>query len=154
MMSDFNPEEFQQYINEMMENVAVQAHVDQQSKALDRMRDNGTWWACLCMLSQERGNMVATALATKHLKEFLHREDHDDLVILAAYLLHNTINLVANQFEGGDIAAAVAGIVGDDFFNFEKFVATSGASCPDCGHEDGWGPHVCKTVTDDEPFEG
>ena len=154
-MDDFDPEAFRKYIDEMMENVAVQAHVDQQAAALDRMRDNGTWWASLSMLSQERGNTVATALATRHLKEILRNEDHDDLVILAAYLLHNTVNLVANHFEGGDIAAAVAGIVGpEDFFNFEKFIATSGASCPDCGADDGWKEHVCKPVADDEPFEG
>jgi hypothetical protein len=153
-MDEFNVEELRQHIDSMLENVGVQAHVDQQAAALDRIRDNGTWWAALSMLGQERGNTVATALATRHLKEVLAQEDPEMLVILSAYLLHNTINLVANHYESGSIAAAVLGMVGpEDFTNFEKFVATSGTSCPDCGADNGWAEHVCKPVTKDDKIE-
>lgn len=152
----FDPEQFQKYIDEINENVAVQAHVDQQSTALDRMRDNGTWWACLCMLGQERGNEVATAIATQHLKQWLADQPQEMLVILAAYLLHNTISLVAKHYEDGDNVAAIAHIVGPrDFLNLEKFVATSGQSCPDCGYDNGWEEHNCPPEeADDEPFQG
>ena len=156
MNSGFDADKVEEQLDEMLDNVAVQAHIDQQSAALDRLRDNGTWWAGLAMLGMERNDKVSTAIATQHLKQFLFDQPHDLLVILASYLLHNTINLVANHYEGGDIPAAISGIVGpDDFANFEKFVATSGASCPDCGHDDGWGEHDCRReVSEDESLEG
>src|SRR5688572_14698934 len=154
-MSDFDAEKVREHLDKMMEDVGIQADVDQQAAALDDLRDTGTWWAALSMLSNERGNTVAAAVATQHLKEFLHRQEHERLVLLGAYLLHNTINLVALHHEDGDIPAVIAGIVGpEDFFNFEKFVATSGASCPDCGHDDGWADHDCRPVTGYEPLEG
>ena len=147
---EYDAAEVEKQITEMMDNVGVQAFIDQQAAMLDQLRDNGTWWAALAMLGTERNNPVAAAMATQHLKQYLHNQEHEQLVILASYLLHNTINLVANQFEDGDITAAVIGIVSeDDFANFEKFVETSGKSCPNCGFDDGWVEHVCPVAPDD-----
>lgn len=147
---DFDAAEVKQHLDDLMDNVGVQAQVDQHATALDRLRDNGTWWAALAMLGMERNNVVATAIATQNLKRYLHDQDHEQLTILAAYLLHNTINLVANQYEDGDITAAIEGIVSEeDFVNFEKFVETSGKSCANCGFDDGWTEHVCPVAPDD-----
>lgn len=146
----FDAAHVQKQLDEFTEDVGVQAHMDQQAAALDQVRDNGTWWAALSMLATVHDNTVATALATQHLKQYLVKQEHEQLVILGAYLLHNTINLVANQFHDGDIEAAVKSIVSDDDYeHFKRFVMTSGASCPECGFEDGWSDHVCPVAPDD-----
>lgn len=155
-MGTFDPAEMQKMIDNLMADPGVLADVDQRQAALDNRRDTGTWWACLALLATQRGNDVAHAVALQNLKQYLAQADHEDLLILTSYLLHNTVHLVANQYENGDIPAAIAGIVGGDaMFIFEKFVATSGASCPDCGHDEGWVKHECRSPeVGDESLEG
>lgn len=155
-MSDFDPDEVKQHLDTMMEDISLRAQVDQQQAELDHMRDQGTWWAALAMLAGERGNDVANAVAVQNLKHFLRQHDEDAVLILAAYLLHNTISLVAAHHNDGDVVAAIADIVGPEgLFNFEKFAATSGASCPECGLNDGWVEHNCNDYkADSEPVEG
>lgn len=153
-MVHYDPEELRQKIEEKVADVGVQAAIDQQQAQLDRNRDEGTWWAALMTLCQQRGQLAATAVAGHNLKLFLATRDPDDLVTLAAYLLHNTIHLISKYEEEYDLPLTVSKIVGTEHIMiFEKFAATQGVSCPECGNDDGWDGHPCIGDDEDEPVE-
>lgn len=152
-MAEYDPEELEAHIREQTEIVGVQAEIDQRQAQLDRNRDEGTWWAALMTLCQERGALAATAVAGHNLKMFLLTREDDDLATLCAYLLHNTIHLIAKYEEEGDLPRTVSQIIGPhNMLPFEKFAATGGLSCPQCGTDDGWSGHLCGPGDDDEPL--
>lgn len=154
-MADYDPDELEAHIREQTENIGVQAEIDQRQAQLDRNRDEGTWWAALMTLSQERGSLAATAVAGHNLKQFLLRLEDEDLAVLTAYLLHNTIHLISKYEDEMDIPRTVSNIIGPmNMLPFEKFAATGGLSCPECGADDAWENHQCRARGDNEPFEG
>lgn len=153
-MASYDPEELENHIREQVENIGVQAEIDQRQAQLDRNRDEGTWWAALMTLSKERDSLAATAVAGHNLKMYLASLEDDDLVTLCAYLLHNTIHLISKYEDNEDLPLTVSNIIGArNMMAFEVFAATGGISCPQCGNTDGWNGHDCKG-NDDEPVEG
>lgn len=140
----YDPDELRQRIEVEAADPGTQAEIDQRRAALDQERDQLIWWASLASLSRVRGNPVAHLVAMDHVKGFLAELDVDGMFNLFAYLAVNTVHLAAALEHRGDIAEAVSRIIGpQNMLNFELFCATSGASCPMCGHSDGWSEHKC-----------
>lgn len=130
-------EQIREWLREMENNPAILAEADQKHAVLEDLKRNGTWWAALALLSTERENPVAYAIATQQLKRYLHSQDHDDLVILTFYLLCNTLAIVSAHVKYGDTIGMIEELVGHETVQrFNEFIATDGQSCPDCGHPD------------------
>lgn len=144
-----NPDELQRRLTEGSRNPAVVAHLDQQQAALDDNRDIGIWWAALMSLADNRENATAKAMALHNLRLFLASRREDELLALTSYLLVDAVWRSATHGHEGSVVAVVSEMVGEQMVFFEKFVATSGASCPACGANKGWGDHDCDDGVDD-----
>jgi REP element-mobilizing transposase RayT len=148
---EFDHEKLDKYLADQFAQPAVQAHLDQTAAQMVENRDEGLWWAALVALCNERNQMSASAVAGNNLRHFLEQLDARDLSILTSYLLHNTVHMVA-KYECDDVvASAVSAIIGPhNMMIFEKFAATGGHTCPQCGTENWWNDHECKEMNPNE----